>query len=93
MIQKRVSTEVMTPAEVAEYLRVPEHTVELLVAKGEIPARRIGEHWRFSRTALEEWLRASSPKDRMLAQVGAFAHDKDLPKLLAHIQKQRGRKR
>lgn len=91
MIQKRISTDVMTLAEVADYLRVPENTVELLVAQEEIPARRVGQQWRFSRAALEEWLRTSNPRDRMLAQAGAFAHDKDLAKLLAHVEKQRRR--
>jgi excisionase family DNA binding protein len=34
-------------------------TVRLKAAAGEIPGRQIGNRWRFSRTRLNEWLRAA----------------------------------
>jgi excisionase family DNA binding protein len=38
---------ILTVAEVALFLRVPKSTVYKLARLGQIPARRIGKHWRF----------------------------------------------
>jgi excisionase family DNA binding protein len=48
--------EVLTPAEVAELLRIDEGVVDELAAAGELPARKLGDDWRFSRAALLRWL-------------------------------------
>jgi excisionase family DNA binding protein len=48
--------EVLDAAGAAELLRVEEAAVVELAAKGELPGRRIGEAWRFSRAALLAWL-------------------------------------
>jgi excisionase family DNA binding protein len=51
-----------TPAEVldvagaADLLRVDEAAIVDLATKGELPGRRIGDQWRFSRAALLAWL-------------------------------------
>jgi excisionase family DNA binding protein len=47
---------VLDPAQAAELLQVPEETVLDLAERGEIPGRRIGDAWRFSRRALLAWL-------------------------------------
>ena len=38
---------ILTIVEVAHFLRVPKSTVYKLARLGQIPARRIGKHWRF----------------------------------------------
>ena len=48
--------EVMDAAQVAELLQVEEADVVALAKAGELPARRIGDAWRFSRAAVLEWL-------------------------------------
>jgi excisionase family DNA binding protein len=48
--------EVLDAAGAAELLRVDEAAVLELAERGEIPARRIGDAWRFSRRALLAWL-------------------------------------
>jgi excisionase family DNA binding protein len=48
--------DVLTPAQAAELLQVPEDELLELVEAGDVPGRRIGEHWRFSRPALIDWL-------------------------------------
>lgn len=48
--------EVLTPDEAALLLRVGQATLLDLARAGEVPARRIGEQWRFSRAALLGWL-------------------------------------
>ncbi len=48
--------DVLTLEEVAELLAVAPAAVAELAASGELPGRRIGEHWRFARTAVLGWL-------------------------------------
>jgi excisionase family DNA binding protein len=50
------SADVLTLGEAAELLRVEEAVVERLASAGELPGRRLGSEWRFSRSALLEWL-------------------------------------
>jgi excisionase family DNA binding protein len=48
--------EVLTLEQLAELLAVDAETVEELAKTGEIPGRKIGSHWRFSRRAVLDWL-------------------------------------
>jgi excisionase family DNA binding protein len=48
--------EVMTAAEAAVFLRIEEDVLLKGAAAKKIPGRRIGGDWRFSRTALTDWL-------------------------------------
>jgi excisionase family DNA binding protein len=48
--------EVLTTAEAADLLQVEPDVVESMAAAGELPARQLGEEWRFSRDALLRWL-------------------------------------
>jgi excisionase family DNA binding protein len=52
------AAEVLDAAGAAELLQVEPAVVEELAAKGELPGRRLGDHWRFSRAALLSWLGA-----------------------------------
>jgi excisionase family DNA binding protein len=49
---------VLTAAQLAELLQVDERTVRALARKGELPGRKVGRHWRFSRRAVLDWLAA-----------------------------------
>jgi excisionase family DNA binding protein len=49
--------EVLTLAEAAAHLRVPEAELAQLATDGGVPARKIGGEWRFLRKGLEDWLR------------------------------------
>jgi excisionase family DNA binding protein len=51
---------VLTVDEAATLLRVSADDVLSLVESGELRARRIGEHWRLTRTALMDWLRGDA---------------------------------
>lgn len=46
----------MTAAEVAEYLQLRVRSVHAYAARGELPCTRIGRHRRFSRAAIEALL-------------------------------------
>lgn len=48
----------LTPDEVAEELQIPKSTIYKLCSDGEIPAAKIGKHWRFDRDRLNAWLEA-----------------------------------
>ncbi len=82
---------VLTLDEVASYLRLPEEMVERQAAKGQIPARRIEDTWRFLKAAIDEWLRSQDSRQILLGQAGALANDKTLPALRAAIYAERGR--
>ncbi len=49
--------EILTLEEAAAYLRVPEDALRQLAGEGAVPARKIGEEWRFLKRALNGWLR------------------------------------
>jgi excisionase family DNA binding protein len=48
--------DVLTVEQLGELLQIDEKTVRALAAKGELPGRKLGRHWRFSRQAVLEWL-------------------------------------
>jgi excisionase family DNA binding protein len=48
--------EVLTPGQLAELLHVDEETIVELAERQELPGRKVGEEWRFSRTAVLAWL-------------------------------------
>lgn len=52
--------EIMTVMEVAQFLRVPKSTVYKLARIGELPASKIGKHWRFLRRDIHEWMHSRS---------------------------------
>lgn len=63
---------VMTVDEVAEYLRIPRGSVYKLARRGRIPCQKVGRHWRFRGTALDEWLgaKAQVPDQPRLTELG-----------------------
>jgi excisionase family DNA binding protein len=56
--------EILTVMEVARFLRVPKSTVYKLARVGELPASKIGKHWRFLRRDIHEWMHSRSGKTR-----------------------------
>ncbi len=86
--------EVLTLAEAAAYLRVAEDELVRMVGPRGLPGRLIGSEWRFSKTALDEWLRTPpgpSTKESLLALAGAWKDDPAALEMLQEIYRQRGR--
>ena len=50
--------DVLTLTEAAAMLRVEDAPLAKLAEDGAVPARKIGEEWRFSKSALMQWLHA-----------------------------------
>ena len=48
--------EILTPAQLAGLLQVDEEVVVELAEQRELPGRKVGEEWRFSREAVLAWL-------------------------------------
>jgi excisionase family DNA binding protein len=48
--------EILTPAQLAGLLQIEEETLIELAEKRELPGRKVGEEWRFSREAILAWL-------------------------------------
>ena len=52
--------EIMTLAELANYLKVAEKTVVRMAREGKIPGTKVASQWRFMRSMVDEWM-----QDRM----------------------------
>ena len=52
--------EILTVMDVARFLRVPKSTVYKLARVGELPASKIGKHWRFLRRDIHQWMHSRS---------------------------------
>lgn len=48
--------DVLTTAQLAEWLQVEEPTIAELAEAGDLPGRRLGGEWRFAREAVLAWL-------------------------------------
>ena len=48
--------EMMTSAQVADYLQLAERTVLRMAQRGEIPAAKVASQWRFFRPIVREWV-------------------------------------
>ena len=86
--------EVLTLAEAAAYLRLPEEEVVRLVHQQELPGRYAGSEWRFFKTAIQPWLSHPLPKPSKEAQLAVLGSWKDDPyweEELKEIHRRRGR--
>jgi excisionase family DNA binding protein len=52
--------EVLTMEQLAELLQLPVEKARELAESAEVPGRRIGDEWRFSRQAVLDWLRGAT---------------------------------
>ena len=48
--------EILKAEEVCEYLKIPRSSLYKLARDKEIPAFRVGKHWRFKKNKIEEWV-------------------------------------
>lgn len=50
----------LTAEQLADLVQLDPKTVRSLAARGEIPGRKLGREWRFSRQAVLDWLGGST---------------------------------
>ena len=48
-------SDLMTTREASDYLKLSYMTLYKLAQQGEIPAYKLGGHWRFNKTILDNW--------------------------------------
>jgi len=84
---------VMTLAETAKFLRLSPNIIQEKAETGKLPGQRIGRTWRFSRAALEGWLRGQNTRFALLEQVGAFKDDDTFLPMIERIYKERSHSR
>ncbi|MES9927691.1 MAG: helix-turn-helix domain-containing protein [Candidatus Thiodiazotropha sp. 6PDIVS] len=51
-----VNNEILTIKELSEFLKVNERTIYRLANKGDIPAFKVGNSWRFERSKIVQWM-------------------------------------
>jgi excisionase family DNA binding protein len=87
----REASPVLTLSEAAAFLRVSEEALLQLAIMQKVPTRQIGEDWRFSKTALQNWLGDVIPRKGFLSQIGALKDDPYREDLLREVYARRGR--
>jgi excisionase family DNA binding protein len=87
--------DVLTLAETAAYLRLPEEEVLRLVREQNLPGRLAGTEWRFLKAGVQDWLKAPPParanKEIWLSMAGAWKDDPTIDEFLKEVYRQRGR--
>lgn len=83
--------EVLTLEEAATYLRVSPEALLRQVIQRNLPGRKIEDSWRFLKTAIDDWLRASDSQNILLQQIGLLADDESLADLRTEIYQARER--
>jgi len=91
MSQTLEFTDVLTLDEAARYLRLPEESVRRLAVQQGLPGRQVDGHWRFLRSAIQDWLRGPTGKEALLQQAGVLADDPSLSTIVEQIYRDRGR--
>jgi excisionase family DNA binding protein len=46
----------LTVKELCQYLKIPKPTLYMLLAKGRIPAAKVGKQWRFNKDSIDKWM-------------------------------------
>ena len=86
--------DVLTLSEAAAYLRVSEKDALDLASAGDLPGRKIGQEWRFLKTALDDWLKGetlASGRQALLAMAGMFQQDPFLESIVRDAYRSRER--
>jgi excisionase family DNA binding protein len=60
----RMTEQLLTTDQLAEYLNVDKFTVYRLISQKEIPAIKVGNQWRFKKRLIEAWLSQHSTIQR-----------------------------
>ena len=56
---------ILTMDDLAVYLKVSKSTLYKLVQEGTVPGHKVGKHWRFCRSTIDQWL---DEKDKSISK-------------------------
>ena len=88
------SSDVLTLAEAAAYLRVSEDDIIRMAREQSLPGRFLGNEWRFLKSALQTWLSTPIPhgsKEAIQSLIGSWKDDPYVEQELKEIYARRGR--
>jgi len=57
MKKARFKDDILTSKEVSRYLKIPLSSLHWLSRTKQIPAFKVGRHWRFKRERIEGWIK------------------------------------
>ncbi|MCC6240763.1 MAG: helix-turn-helix domain-containing protein [Phycisphaerales bacterium] len=63
---------ILTIEELAVYLKLSKSTLYKLCAEGKVPGTKVGRHWRFHRTAIDQWIGLKSDTNSTTPQGAIF---------------------
>jgi len=78
----------LNTAEVARILRLEVATIRKLLAKGELPGRRIGRDWRVDSATLESYLRTGGSVDG--GEDNSGTGDENRPRRMRPVHREKG---
>jgi excisionase family DNA binding protein len=59
-----MTDEVLTLDELSDYLKLSKSTTYKLVQEGVIPGQKVGKHWRFLKSVVDEYLKGTLKKGK-----------------------------
>ena len=54
----RLSADIMTISDLAEYLKISKSTLYKLAQAGRLPGKKVGRHWRFHKNTIDQWIQS-----------------------------------
>lgn len=91
-----VDSDILTLVEAAAFLRVRESSLQSEAVGGRVPGQVILGEWRFSKSALAEWLKTPAKprrpgrKEAVLALAGLWKDDPSVDAMMEEIDRLRG---
>ena len=82
--------DVLTLEEAAAFLRVTPQDVLQMIETQDLPGRKFGDEWRFSKSAIQHWL-GNPPRKGILRHAGRTKGDPYAEEMLRDIYARRGR--
>ena len=64
---QREPREILNLQEAADYLGVSSKTFQKVLRTGQVPGRKVGREWKFSRQALTDWIGSGRSRDYLEA--------------------------
>jgi excisionase family DNA binding protein len=55
-----MENEIMTMKQLSEHLQISQRSIHRMIKRGDIPAVKVTNRWRFERNKIDEWLRKNS---------------------------------
>ena len=53
-----MDSDILTLDDLHSYLKIPKPTLYAMAQNGRMPAAKVGKHWRFRKSDIDEWLTA-----------------------------------